>query len=371
MPNYPTGRIFDGYRGRVRVVETMQGIRVVRTWLWPSNSARALPRLVSYFSFVLSSLVLGAAGVRRQDIVFVESPPLFLVPAGLLIARLAKARVVLNVSDVWPETAARIGLSMGRFPFWLMQRLERLGYQGAHVVTVTTPAAAQSINARFPHIETAVILPGIDLDMFKPSLRSETRRRALGVVREEFLVGYCGLHGLFQGLEVVLEAAERLRERSGIKFVLVGDGPTKASLVELATRRNLDNVVFVDSLPRSEIPPVIACFDAALVPLAAELPGTMPSKVYETLACGVPLIVSAGSEAEPLVVGHGVGRTFRPRDGAGLADAVVDLAESPDECARMRQDARELAKRFDVQRVGPRAEAIFEAVSRGDALPGS
>ena len=174
-------------------------------------------------------------------------------------------------------------------------------------MTTTTCTAREQINRRFPQVNTAVISNGVDLDLFRPSLRSEDVRSSLGVGPDDFLVGYCGLHGLFQGLEVVVETAARLAGNPGIKFVMVGDGPSKRSLVSLAESQGVTNLRFEDTVPRPMVASILASCDAAVAPLAAELPGTMPSKVYEALASGVPLVVTRGCEAEGLVNEHGVG----------------------------------------------------------------
>ena len=362
MPNYPTGKVFPGFSGRVRVEECIEGVKVVRTWLIPSNSARPFARLLSYLTFMASSLVFGFRGTGRRDIVFIESPPLVLVLAGLLIGRMAKARIVMNVSDIWPEIAVRAGLGMRGVPLMLMERLERLGYEKSDLVTATTQSARESIARRFPQVATAVIPGGTDIELFRPDRRSEDLRRSLGFAEADFLVGYCGLHGLFQGLQIVIGAAAKLRDTPRIKFLLAGDGPTKKALVELALAARLDNVAFVDPLPRAQVGELVASFDVALVPLAAELPGTMPSKVYETLACGVPLIVSEGCEAAPLVRDHGLGRAMRPLDVDALVAAIVDLVDNPGEVERIRRDARRIAKRYDFDAVARGTEATFSAL---------
>ena len=361
MPNYPTGAVFEGYRGRVRADERLKGVQVVRTWLKPSNSVRTLPRLLSYLTFALTSLLLGTRGMGRRDIVFIESPPLFLVPAGLLIGRIARARIVMNVSDVWPATALNV-IQMRRVSLQVLHRLERFGYEKSDLVTATTQRSSESIASRFPHVATDVIPGGTDLELFRPSRRSNRLRESLGLGEDDFLVGYCGLYGLFQGLEVVMGAAEKLRDHARIKFVLAGDGPTRATLVELATAARLDNVVFKDPIPREEVGELVASFDVALVPLAAEQPGRMPAKVYETLACGVPMIVCEGCEAAPLVTDHGLGRVVRPSDVDALADAIVDLLADPAEVKRIRRNAREMAKRYDLDEVARGAEALFLAL---------
>ena len=370
MPNYPTGKVFEDYRGRMRVEERIAGVQVVRTWLKPSNSARTFPRLVSYLTFVVTSLLFGIPGMGRRDIVFIESPPLFLVLSGLLIGRTAKARIVMNVSDVWPETALNV-IEMPRVSLQVLQGLERIGYEKSDLVTATTRKSSESIASRFPHVATAVIPGGTDLELFRPSRRSGQLRESLGLGEDDFLVGYCGLYGLFQGLEVVIGAAERLRDDSRIKFVLAGDGPTKTTLVDLATAARLDNVVFKDPMPREAVGELVASFDVALVPLAAEQPGRMPAKVYETLACGVPMIVCEGCEAAPLVTDYGLGRVVKPADVDALAAAIVDLLGDPAEVKRIGRSARELAKRYGLDEVARGAEAMFSALVEDVPTDGS
>ncbi len=369
MPNYPVGRVFDGYRGKLRIEEEMDGVRVVRTWVRPSESPKPLPRLLSYLSFMASSMVLGWWGLGRQDVVLFDSPPLFLVPAGLALGRISGGRVVMNVSDIWPDVAVRLRMPMGGPTLWALRLLERMGYRGSDAVVTPTPVAREQIARRYPGVRSTVVANGVDLGLFGPSLRSDEVRRSLGAGPDDFLVGYCGLHGLFQGLEAVVEAADRLRDYPAVRFVMVGDGPSKKSLVNLADERGVTNLGFEDTVPRSAVASILASCDAAVVPLAAKLPGTMPSKVFEALASGVPLIVSRGCEAEALVNEHGVGRAFTPLDAGDLASVVAEMADDRGAGQAMGDRARELSRRFDLDQVVLRQEAILAAVSNGEPIP--
>ena len=369
MPNYPTGRTFDGYRGKFRSADQANGVRIIRTWILPSKSSKSLPRFVSYASFAMSSLLLGAWGLGRQDIVLFDTPPLPLVPTGLTLGRITGARVIMNVSDIWPDVAVRLGDPVGRVPMWVLKRLERLGYEKSDLVAATTNTARQQIVRQFPQVRTTVISNGADLRMFSPSLRGQEVRESFGVGPEDFLVGYFGLHGLFQGLEVVVEAAEKLRDRPGITFLMVGDGPCRDDLIALAQRKRLDNLRFLGLLPWQRIPSILASCDAGLVPLAAEFPGTTPSKVYETLASGVPVVISRGCEGADIIERENAGRTFRPRDSNELADALIDLQSDSDELARVRENCRKLAEKFDYDRIAVETEAILTALADGAPIP--
>lgn len=369
MPNYPTGRIFDGYRRKIRAIDEIDGIKVVRIWIYPSQSSKSLPRFMSYASFTLSSLLVGWWGLGRQDIVLFDTPPLPLVPTGLAIGRITGAQVVMNVSDIWPEMAVQLGYPIGKVSLWALKQLESLGYRRSDIVTATTSAASAQISRRFPTIRTAVIGNGVDLRRFDPAFRSQEVRESLGAGPQDFLVGYFGLHGLFQGLDVVLEAAEKLRDRRAIKFVMVGDGPCKEALVEKAERMGLDNFCFLDLVDQNRIASLLASCDAALVPLAAEFPSTMPSKVYETLASGVPVVISAGCEGARLVEEGNAGPTFRPGDANELVDALVELESDREGLAQIRKNCRNLAERFDYERITAETETILQAVADGAAIP--
>ena len=205
--------------------------------------------------------------------------------------------------------------------------------------------------------------------MFDPSKGSQGARKPLGVGQEDFLVGYFGLHGLFQGLEVVVEAAEKLRDIPTIKFVMVGDGPCKEALIESSERKRLKNLRFIDLVDQECIPSFLASCDVALVPLAAEFPATMPSKVYEALASGVPVVISSGCEGARVIDEGNAGRTFRPGDSKELAEVLAELDEDREKLSRMSSNCRALAEQFDYDRIALETEAILKAVSDGAAIP--
>lgn len=369
MPNYPTGRIYEGYRGRLVRVEDVEGIQVRRVCLYPSISTRALPRLLSYLSFACSSLTLGRLGLGAHDVALIESPPLMGVPAGLHLARRHGARSVMMVSDIWPDILVRMGHLSPGLALSGMLWLEAYCYRHADVVALTNPGAEGQIRKRFPSIRTTVISNGVDTSLFRPEKRSQAVRQSLGAGRSSFLVGYCGLHGLAQGLETVLDAAELLHPVPAIRMVMVGDGPLKAHLMQEASRRRLANLKFVERRPKREMPAILASCDASLVPLSDRLPGTLPSKLFEALAAGTPPIVALGCEGESLVVRHDAGSLFEPGDGRGLAQAIQALASDRATWMHKRENGLRLASRFDRDLIAQRTEAVLEAVARGAPLP--
>ncbi len=276
LPNYLRDRVFEDYRGRLRVVEQVAGMRIVRTWIY-KNGSGAFPRrnhassAVSSLSFAVSSLLLGAWSLGRQDIVLFNTPPLSLVSVGLLVGRLTRARTVMYAGDMHPDAMLRLGFELPEDLLRHERRRERLGYERSDLVLTTTPSTRSEIKRRFPHVSVEVLPNGADIDLFRPSLRRQSARIALGVDTDGFLVGYFGLHGSEQGLEAVVDAAA-LADGSKMRFVMAGEGTSKAALVERARRLGIGNTRFLDVLPRSEVAALLASCDAVLVPLARDGP---------------------------------------------------------------------------------------------------
>jgi glycosyltransferase involved in cell wall biosynthesis len=366
MPFYPEGWIKEGYRGRLRMTETVNSVRIIRTWLYATKSARMVRRMTNYLSFAATALLLGAWGLGRQDILLVESPPLFLGPTGWILARLCRAKFVFNVSDVWPETAVVLGALEAGHPFARMAYwLEKVLYRHSDLVTGTSAGILENINARYPEAPTAVIPNAVDTRLFRADARDPAIRREFGVEEGQVAFVYAGLHGLAQGLEQVVEAARTLKDRRDIRFVMVGDGPKREELVRMA--KGLANIAFYGPRGKKEMPAILASMDAALVPLGVELPGAMPSKSYEAMACGLPLVVASKADIAAFVAKRGVGYAVDPGDVAGLTGIICRLADDGALRHQVGARAREVALEFDRDAVAERVAALFEKLLAGEA----
>jgi glycosyltransferase involved in cell wall biosynthesis len=344
-PNYPQGRIHPGYRGGLWRRREADGGPVIHCALYPCRSKRLLPRLLNYFSFVLSSAVIGSLLLRRADFLLVESPPLFLGLAAWWLSRLKGARLVFNVSDLYPETAVALGYLKSA---WLRKRmydLEAWCYSVATLVTGQTEGIVGSIRSRFPDKPTFLLTNGADLDLFphpRPAPAAEDRGGG-----RPFLVGFAGVLGHFQRLATVAQAADLLRGDASVRFVLYGDGPLREELVEQARRLGLTNVQFMGHCPHQEVLRAMRGWDVGLVPLmdTPVMAGALPSKLFEVMASGLPvLLCSPRGEASRLLERAGAGLWVPPETPGALADAVLRLAHDPDLCRRLGQSGREFVR---------------------------
>jgi glycosyltransferase involved in cell wall biosynthesis len=364
MPNYPTGEVFEGYGGFHRE-EVRDGLRIHRAWIFPSNRPGLLHRLASYLSFCASSLAVGLLTVRKPDVVMTESPPLFLAMAGYLLAWLKGARWVMNVSDLWPESAAHLGLFREKSTAYrVMGMLARYLYGRAWLITGQSAEIVERIEELLPSSPCHHLSNGVDVHSFSTSLRSEeVRGRYLRPDEVGFV--YAGLHGLFQGLDQILEAAVDARDLP-IRFILFGDGPVKSDLERKAGELGLAKVSFHPPLPHGEIPGILASMDVAMITLTTTIRGAVPSKIYEAMASGIPILLVAGGEARRIVEDAEAGLVVSPGDREGIGGAVVRLAGDVALRARLGANGRRVAEeRYDREVIARAFEGRLHRGSHG------
>jgi glycosyltransferase involved in cell wall biosynthesis len=347
MPSYPTGRVFSDWRGRWFMRDEWQGMQVVRAFGYPTKSTKTLPRLLNYFSFVFSSLVAGLAMTKPCDVILVESPPLFLGLTGACLRRFKRAAMVLNVSDLWPETAVALGLySRESRAVRLAVGLERWLYRVSAAVTAQSSGIADGIRAKCPTANVALIPGGVDAQVFSPQRRDRAVLKPF-VGEGRHVVGYAGLLGIAQGIELLLDVAKRLEHRTDIVFLIAGDGPERASL----ERKAGANVVFAGLMPKADMPALVASFDVTVIPLVKTIPGALPSKMYEAMASEVPIVLAAEGDPRELLERANCGLYAPYSDAAAVASAVAQLCDDRELAGRLGEAGRRYVLAHHVREV--------------------
>jgi colanic acid biosynthesis glycosyl transferase WcaI len=345
FPNHPTGVIPPEYRGQAFRREEVDGIHVVRTPIYAAANRGLFKRAANYASYAVSAAVLGPLLARaRPDVLIATSPQILTAVSGWWLSRLRRVPFVFEVRDIWPRSIVEVGaLPEGHPAVRALERLEMFLYRQADRVVVVTDSFVDELAERgVPREKLRVVKNGVDLELFQPQPRDNEVRRELGLRPGNFMALYVGTHGMAHGLGTVLDAAERLRDRPEVRFVLVGEGADKKALRERASRLRLQNVTFVDQQPRQRIPLYLAASDASLV-LLKEKPlfkTVLPSKIFEILAAGRALILGVDGEARRLVEEAGAGVYVRPEDAGELAEAVLNLQGRPRDCEQMGRRGR-------------------------------
>ncbi|MBX3285949.1 MAG: glycosyltransferase family 4 protein [Acidimicrobiales bacterium] len=335
IPNYPTGRLFPGWRSRPVQVADEDGVRVVRVWLYASMGS-GVRRMLNYASFGAMSVV-GLARTRRAGWTVVEYPTLFGALPAATWGRLRRRRVVVNVADLWVDAIVEVGaVGEGRLVD-LLRRVEAWMLRNATAVTAVTEGVREALVEKGVDPEKICWLPnGADADAFSPGPADPAVDAELGLEPGEHLFLYAGTQGYVHGLEVVLDAAEQLRDLP-VRFVLVGGGSEKPDLQRAAAERGLANVTFRDPVAPEDVARYLRRATAGLASVRdLELFRSVRSaKMFPTMATGRPVLYAGDDEGAALVRRAGAGIATAPGDGAALADAVRRVLDHPDEAEAM------------------------------------
>ncbi len=349
VPNHPTGRAYPGYRNRLWQEETRDGVRVIRLWTWLAANEGFLPRISNYVSYLLSVLIW-MWRLPNADVVLSTSPQFFCGLAGWLLKR-RRRPWVLEIRDLWPESIVTVGAMKRGAAIKLLEAIERFAYRKADLVVSVTDGFVPHIRERRGAGPIAVVKNGVDLTTFTtPDAAAETEFRAAHGLTGKFVAAYVGTHGMAHKLDTVLEAAELLRDRNDIAFLLVGDGAERERLVGEVAARGLSNVVMLGQQPKSAMPGIWAASDAALVLLRRvdTFKTVIPSKMFEAMAMACPMILGVEGEAKALMEAGGAGIAITPESATELAAAVTRLADDPAFAAQLGESGRSfVAREFD------------------------
>jgi len=346
LPNYPTGEIFPEYRGQWMLREEREGIPVFRTWVYAVQSARMLPRLTNYLSFCLSSL-LSFRWMSKPDVIFVDSPPIFLALTALLVARLKGARLILNLSDLWPDAVADSGLVKSGFLLNLAKSLERFLYRASDFVCSVTEGICEILvnHKRVPKGKVLFLPVGVDTELFRPRPADSALVEKYNLSGKRLFM-YAGTLGHSYGLSVILKAADRLRDRSDIAFIFVGDGPVREQLQAETAQMGLGSVVFVRPVPLEEMPRWWSICRGALVSLKDQPihDSARPSKALPPMASGVPVIFSGAGEMARIVSQAEAGLVVPPERVEPFVACIRRIADDPVLAQKLGENGRRLCE---------------------------
>jgi len=362
LPNYPTGSIFPGYRKKLRVYETYEYLDVTRYWLYASNSARAAPRIASMLSFSISAL-LSFFRIRRYkpDIIFVESPPLTLGFTGYLLARFTRARFALNISDIWPLSAYHLGAISKGFLYRRIEQLERFLYRKSDI------SSGQS-NEIVAHLKengaqkTFLFRNGVDTTRFQGV---EKKMNSSG---ESFV--YAGLLGVAQGVYSICSQINF--KELGAEFHIYGEGYEKKRIKNYLAENPDRNIFLHEPVNRSTIPEVLALYDGTIIPLVKNIYGAVPSKIYEAMAAGLPILFSGDGEGAAIVEDHKAGMVSPAGDMEALRENICKFIEEKHKREDYSQNCLAAARNiFDRRKIIDRFDVVLREMVEGRQVRGS
>jgi colanic acid biosynthesis glycosyl transferase WcaI len=334
FPNYPEGKVYDGYRIKFFQRETMDGIPVIRVPLYPSHDTSATKRIANYVSFSVSAALFGLALVRRPDVIYVYHPPITISFPAIILSFFYRIPFIYDIQDLWPDTLAATGMLDSAAALWMVDKWCRFIYSQAAKIVVLSPGFKEMLIKRGVSCDRIeVIYNWCDEDHFQGGVRDENLARELGL-SDRFNIVFAGTMGRAQALGRVLDAAVLLREKyPRVQFVFVGGGIYVKKLKAKANELRLRNVLFLPRRPVSEIGAILNLADVLLVHLKDDplFRITIPSKTQAYMAAGRPILMAVKGDGSELVKRAKTGLTCVPGNPKGIAEAVEKFFIMPQE----------------------------------------
>lgn len=330
-PIYPGGEVFDGYRVRPYMRESIRNVTVHRVPAYPSHDDNPGRRMANYLSYSATSAFAAPAVLGQSDVAFVYSSPATAAVAAGPLRALRGIPYVMQIQDLWPDTVTSsrfVGESTGSLMERVLHAFCNETYRRAAHIAVISPGMADLLVDRgVPNSKVSVVPNWAEESSFRPIPRDPKLAASLGLNRK-FTIMYAGNLGEMQNLDTLIDAASLLRSRDDIGFALVGSGVRKDALIDRVNKLDLDNVAFVGPQPFENMAGILALADAQLVSLK-DVPlyrATMPSKVQANMAAGMPIIAAVAGDAAQVIDDAECGRSVTPGDPQALAAAVSELA---------------------------------------------
>lgn len=312
VPNFPKGKVFDGYRNRLIQTEIIDGIKVVRVWSYISSNSGFLKRIIDYISFAVMSFLVGL--FYKTDIIVATSPQFFTTVSGYMLSVFKRKPWVFELRDLWPESIKAVGAMKSSKLLDSFEKLELFLYRKADlIIPVTESFKTNLINRGIDSSKIKVVKNGVDLEKFKPISKDSSLLEELKL-KEKFIVSYIGTHGMAHGLSFILDSIRELD--SHFHFLFIGGGAEKETLVQQAKMSGLTNCTFLDFVSKSEINKYISIIDIALVNLKKSdtFRSVIPSKIFENAAMRKPILLGVQGESEQIIKSYNAGECFIPEN---------------------------------------------------------
>ena len=367
-PNFPKGTLYPGFKNRLWHTEMMDGIRVIRVWTYIAANEGFLRRILDYQSFMVMA-ILASPFIRGADVVVGTSPQFFTVCAAYIVGLLKGIPFVFELRDLWPESIKAVGAMRDSLIIRALEQVELFLYRKAARIVSATHSFKRNLAARGVDAQKIdVVTNGLDMSRFKPQPKDIHLVKRLGL-EGKFVAGYIGTLGMAHALETILEAADYIRRQPGGEafcFMFLGDGARKVALQEKARSMKLDNVIFVDSVAKHEVVKYWALVDASIIHLKKTdvFTQVIPSKLFESMGMGIPVLHGVAGESAEIVTREGVGLLFEPENARQLSERLSKLKTDRVVYDRLRESCLNAASKYQRAKMAQHMLSALEATVR-------
>lgn len=367
FPNYPTGKIYPGYKLRLKQTEFIDGIEVTRVALYPSHDSSVIKRVFNYISFAFMAALMGIFSTKKADVIYAYHPPLTVGLAAILIKFFRRTPIVYDIQDMWPDTLKATGmLNNDRLLNIISITCKQVYKYVDHIVVLSPGFKKLLIDRKVPENKISVIYNWCDEEALesKTILKDEYNQ----ILSDRFNLVFAGNLGKAQGLDTLINVAQSLKDNSRIQLVFVGDGTERDSLILKVAELGLENVVFIPRVPMSEVGGILKKADVLIVHLKDDklFEITIPSKTQAYMAIGKPILMAVKGDASDIVESAQAGAIAQPDNTESIVEAIKYLYNSSSSALRqMGENSKKYyIDEMSLEKSCKKFNEVFEMVRR-------
>lgn len=361
-PNFPKGKVYDGYKNKLYQTEMIDGIKVIRVWSYIAANEGFVKRILDYISYAVMAFFAGL--FKKTDLIVATSPQFFTAVSGRWLAFFKRKKWVMEVRDLWPESIIAVGAMKRNRAIRYFEWIEKRLYKSAnHIVVVTDTFKKKIIERGISEDKISVFKNGANLELFIPKRRNEFLEQKLNL-KNKFVFAYIGTHGMAHGLSFILNSIKNIEKTiPEIRFLFIGDGAEKKNLVQQSKDLKLTNTIFIDSVTKKEVVEYLSLMDVALVNLKKSdtFKTVIPSKIFEAAAMGKPILLGLEGETQGIIEKYNAGICYEPENSKDLNKAIQQIIQ-PDIYKEKVSGTKKLLVDFDRKNIAAKMLDTLRAV---------
>jgi len=364
VPNFPYGKVYEGYKNKLYQKETIEGIEVIRVWSYMSFNSGFLKRILDYVSFSFSSFVAGL--FQKSDVIIATSPQFFITWSACALSFLKRTPWIFELRDIWPESIRTVGAVNHDGLINTLEKVELFLYRNSNKVIAVTDAFKTNLMGRGIAAEKIdVVTNGSNMELFSPRPKDDALLASLGL-SGKFIVGYIGTHGLAHSLDFIVKSLSKISDPD-IHFLFIGDGAMKKKIQTIAEELKLNNVSFLNPVTKEDVPKYLSCVDVSLAPLKKEdnFKTVIPSKIFEASAMQKPTLLGVQGQAQEIVEKYDAGLCFEPENEVDFITKLLELKNNTERYKQYQLGCSKLAKAYDRKKLANKMLNIIQDVVDG------
>jgi len=345
-PNFPHGRVYDGYKNKLYQTEYIDGIKVIRVWSYITSNSGFIKRVLDYMSFGVMAFFVGL--FQKYDVIIATSPQFFTTWAAWGLSKIKRKPWIFELRDLWPESIKTVGAMKQGIVIDILEKIELGLYKSCDkVIAVTNAFKTNLINRGIDAQKIEVVTNGSNVELFQASEKDEKLLKELNL-ENKFIVGYIGTHGMAHSLDFIIKSVAKVDDAS-IHFLFIGDGAMKQTIVDIAKNLKLKNVTFLDPISKEEVPKYLSICDVSLAPLKKEdnFKTVIPSKIFEASAMHKPTLLGVEGQAQEIIEKYNAGICFEPENESDFLEKLYVLKNNDKKYKEFQQGCKKLALAFD------------------------